>query len=668
MTGRGWWTLFCVLIMLALGLIAAWPALTLIALTLLLWFGWEWLFFAIRARALAPQLAVEREVRDERGPVATLWAGRDFTVRAVLRLKGIGRIPHAAVADPVPFGVVHREGKTTGDGELRGGEGVEVTYRFHCPQAGLARFEGLRVELTDLHGFFAHVTFVRAPVVLRILPRVMVPKAGGSMKKRNNQLPPPGLHHLRQPGSGSELLDLRDYIPGDPPRTIAWKVSARRDRLVTREYESEVPVRCTLFLDTSSSVRVPSPRFEREPTGRDAEVNPALGTYRPLDQLVEIAAGAIRASAALRDLTGLCLFDEQRARVVPPKRTARHVTELMQHLGEAAGLGPVAERADPEELAPIAYAFAREVYPDLLRKEINRTPFWLTWFAESGVYTRHRRGLLDGLYRRKRRYLALATIRIPFWLFVLNLGSLFVEGLPDGVRAVLAALLLYGVPLLASGAWLLFLFSLLANGGQRKQARMRKQLAAIFAVRYGPCPGGLQAIMEDDDLYSLCLQRFLADHQVPVAPPLYDERGNYLFASEEKVRTLADALTKAAGRGRDNELFVILADLVEVEGRLEPLLQSVRVALGRHHQVVVVCAWPRGVPLPRAGGNKRGPNRESVGGLLLGLALDRLQVNYARLRRSFARLGVQVTCAGSEESVPLILERLQRLRAAGGRR
>src|SRR5262245_10962406 len=341
MTGRGWWTLFCVLITLTLGLLASWPMLTVIAITLLLWLGWEWLFFFIRVRSLMSQLHVEREVRDERGPVMTLWAGRSFTVRAALHIKGIGRLPFAAVADPVPFGAVHEQGKTTADGELRRGEPIEVEYRIHCPQAGLARFEGLRVEVSDLHGLFAFVMFVRNPIVLRILPRVLVPRIGGSMKKRTNQLPPPGHHHLRQPGSGSELLDLRDYIPGDPPRTIAWKVSARRDRLVTREYENEVPIRCTLFLDTSSSVRVPSPNLDREPAGaRGRDVKPTLGTYRPLDQLVEIAAGAIRASVGMRDLTGLCLFDEQRMRIVPGKRTSRHVNELMQHLGEAAGLGP----------------------------------------------------------------------------------------------------------------------------------------------------------------------------------------------------------------------------------------------------------------------------------------------------------------------------------------
>ena len=44
---------------------------------------------------------------------------------------------------------------------------------------------------------------------------------------------------------------------------------------------------------------------------------------------------------------------------------------------------------------------------------------------------------------------------------------------------------------------------------------------------------------------------------------------------------------------------------------LEPLLQAVRVALGRHHQVVVVCAWPRGVPLPRERAAAQ-PRRETL--------------------------------------------------------
>lgn len=37
---------------------------------------------------------------------------------------------------------------------------------------------------------------------------------------------------------GDELHHLRDYRHGDPPRQIAWKASARGERLLVREYES----------------------------------------------------------------------------------------------------------------------------------------------------------------------------------------------------------------------------------------------------------------------------------------------------------------------------------------------------------------------------------------------------------------------------------------------
>src|SRR5205807_372769 len=114
--------------------------------------------------------------------------------------------------------------------------------------------------------------------------------------KRHNLLPPPGINRLLRPGTGSELMDLRDYLPGDPPRTIAWKVSARRDRLITKEFESEVPVRCTLFLDTSNSVRVPSlippPSGGTARRGSGGRREPAPG--KALNRLVDLTASVLQ--------------------------------------------------------------------------------------------------------------------------------------------------------------------------------------------------------------------------------------------------------------------------------------------------------------------------------------------------------------------------------------
>lgn len=658
MTGRGWWTLFACVTLLLVGIFRNEAALSVTGLTLVLWVAWEWLFFSLRVRLFLRNLKVERAVGDDRGPLATLWQGREYTVTVTVSLAGKGRFPYVAVADCVPFAVQHLDGSTIANGGVSAKESLTVTYRVACPLPGVARFEGVRYEVTDLQGFFAHVGFLRNPILLRVLPGVLVHRSGGPTVKRQNELMPPGIHHLRQPGSGSELLDLRDYLPGDPPRTIAWKVSARRDKLITKEFESEVPVRCTLFVDVSSSVRVISP-------GRVAGGG---AFYKPLDRLIELAAGVLRANASLRDLTGLCLFDETGSRIVRPERTSNHQTRLLQLLGEAGALGPMAGRADPNALLPIAYAFAQEVYPELLRDEVNRIPAWLTWLVPMPRYTRHRRGKLEALHRSKRTLLLWGTTLIPLSLLIVNLVVAYFGEAPEWARTLLGGLLFFGGPALATGAWLLFLFSLLTAWRLRKLTRWRKKLAALFCVLPTnaslPPTGGLAALLEDDDLFSLHLQHFLAEHQVPCAVPLYDAEGRYLFAVPEKVEVLAKALLQAVQRGRDNELFVLLADLLELDHHLEPLLAAVRVAVGRHHQVLVVCPWPHGVSLPGIADDRRTPREDTLPGLILALSHARLHAAFGRVRRAFARLGVQVACAASHESVPLVLDRIERLRSA----
>src|SRR4051794_28007100 len=113
--------------MLVLGIAARLTPLGVLGLTLLGWFGFEWLVFALRARLLRGRLVVEREISDDRGPVTTLWAGRTFTVRVWVTL-GYGRLPFAIISDPVPFGVRHVEGETRTDGALGGGNELELDY------------------------------------------------------------------------------------------------------------------------------------------------------------------------------------------------------------------------------------------------------------------------------------------------------------------------------------------------------------------------------------------------------------------------------------------------------------------------------------------------------------------------------------------------------------
>jgi uncharacterized protein (DUF58 family) len=671
LTSRAWWFLLSVLLTLSAGLVRQSLPLMLVGLTLLLWFGCQWLLFLVRLPGLR-RLSVEREVWDEKAAVATLWAGQEFTVRVRLESSGWLSSSHLAAADHVPYAAEHVDGSAVAQGSLTADQPLEWSYRIRCGPAGLARFEGVRVQAADGQGFFYAVHFVRAVVVLPVLPMLMRRAGQPASKKRHNLLMPPGIHRFRRPGSGSELLDLRDYLPGDPPKTIAWKVSARRDRLITKEFESEVPVRCTLFVDTSNSVRVPAL------SGVGAR---QVSYGKALDRLVDLAAGILQAGAGIRDLTGLYLFDEQGVTSVPPNRGSVHQTRCLRVLAEAAARTPEQERVGPEHLLPLAYSFAQEVYPELLRPAVNAMPFRMKWLDGFSGYSRRRLGLFERLHRRKSE-LRVLSWWVSLWALMLPLlliaARLFLKAtIPNGLLVSVLFLCPLVSLLLWGGVSTLFAVDMLVGWGKRRRDRWRKQLAAIVSARYGLAPGGLAALLEDDDAFSLLLQRFLSEHQVPYTLPLYSEEGRYLFAAPAKVPVLADALVRAVGRGRDNELFVLLADLLELDDCLDPLLRAVGVALGRHHQVVLICPWPPGLALPHDNPTREaaaslavhGPRPSAVGhqstAIWDQMTTTRFHRAYRRLRRTFARLGVAVLCAASDEPVPLILNRLERLRTVG---
>jgi hypothetical protein len=154
---------------------------------------------------------------------------------------------------------------------------------------------------------------------------------------------------------------------------------------------------------------------------------------------------------------------------------------------------------------------------------------------------------------------------------------------------------------------------------------------------------------------------------VPFDVPLYDARGRYLFARPAKVVVLSKALTRSVGRGRDNELFVILADLMELEPHLMPLLKAVRVARARHHQVLLVCPWPSGLAAPDGPEPPALPPDDATVPELVRLATrQRLHRAWHAARQAFGRLGVPVVNAASGDPARLILHRLEELRSIQG--
>ncbi len=638
LTPRGWRFLFTVGLLAVGGTVLLGgvdPLVPLLGLSTFVWFLVGWLRFSWRVRSAAGRIAVHRVVLAAGRPTSVVWAGSSPSVRITVTLDA-GRLPGLTLFDRPPTDLPDTEADEL-VGELRPDRPAvaETTIRPTAP--GVLRFEGVEVRAADPCGFFDRTWFVRHITELPVLPPLLPVRSGRPRGvKRVNALPPPGLYRLRRPGGGGELLDLRDYRSGDPPKTIAWKASARRDRLITKEFESDVPVRCVLFVDASNGARV----------------GPAGET--PVARLATVAAGIAQAASAGRDLIGLTVCDDATSETIAPARTPVHRVRVLRALAEAAGRLPVPLTSDADRLARPAHELATAIYPDLLAADLNAQPFGLFW-----------RPVSDSRWG----WVVLTQLLLPLSVFskavlerlaaVANLVS------PAGFGwAALLALLAFPWAV-AAGIWLLHgVRGLLPP--LRAQAARRKQLAALFAAADGSGPATVERLLRDDAVFGERAGRFLADHRVRVPLTLTDARGDYLYRSPGKVAVLAAALTRAVTVARDNELYVIHADLAELTpDELAPLVAAARTARARHHSVQVVVPWPTDVPAdppPLPAGKAK------LATLVRLHQANRYHRGYVAIRGAFAAAGVPVLRAMLDDPIPRILDRLDRLRGVGARR
>src|SRR5271155_4010195 len=68
-----------------------------------------------------------------------------------------------------------------------------------------------------------------------------------------------GLHKSPFHGFSVEFAEHREYVPGDDPKHIDWKVYGRSDRFYIKEYEEETNLTATILLDASESMKFRGP-------------------------------------------------------------------------------------------------------------------------------------------------------------------------------------------------------------------------------------------------------------------------------------------------------------------------------------------------------------------------------------------------------------------------
>jgi uncharacterized protein (DUF58 family) len=123
-----------------------------------------------------------------------------------------------------------------------------------------------------------------------------------------------GVRNIRRRGEGTTFASLREYVTGDDPRHVDWKATARRRKLITREYSVEQGQTVLIAVDAGRMMTQLSdgvPRFEY-----------ALSSAM---LLADVAAQS-------RDNVGLLLFDDEVRAFVPATRGRQALERIRRAL------------------------------------------------------------------------------------------------------------------------------------------------------------------------------------------------------------------------------------------------------------------------------------------------------------------------------------------------
>jgi uncharacterized protein (DUF58 family) len=176
------------------------------------------------------QLDVARHLSAER-------ATPDGEVVVTVTVTNLGAaLEEALIEDLIPFRLTVRDGSPRGLVSLPKGGVYSLTYTVAGPRGGYV-FDALQVQANEHLALAGLAVQFKGSNQLFIFPALTrlrhIPIRPRRTRVYAGSIP------ARAGGAGSEFFGVRDYQPGDSPRAINWRASARHEELYSNEFQQE---------------------------------------------------------------------------------------------------------------------------------------------------------------------------------------------------------------------------------------------------------------------------------------------------------------------------------------------------------------------------------------------------------------------------------------------
>jgi uncharacterized protein (DUF58 family) len=286
-------------------------------------------------------------------PGGALTVDRPFSVHIALRNHG-GRTLRVLAAEL--FGTAALELPRGLEAEVAAGTQVEIAGETRSRAAGYQVLHGAVLTLGDALGLFEVRAYFPNPIAIKVFPRQSMTRGGVTQRPTMGAVHERvGVHQVRRRGLAGELREIRDHTHGDPFKFIAWKATARRQKLMVRDLETEIVVTYQLVLDIGGSMR-----------------NASAG-HSKLDVAIETAAALGHAALEGGDRVGLCTFDSRVYSELRPGDGRHHYLKLVDRLLETHNVvdEDLTELTNGELVAAVARYLAHQEAIDV---RVRRAP------------------------------------------------------------------------------------------------------------------------------------------------------------------------------------------------------------------------------------------------------------------------------------------------------
>ena len=135
-----------------------------------------------------------------------------------------------------------------------------------------------------------------------------------------------GRHLSPLPGTGMDFHDYRQYVPGDNPSQIDWKLFGRTDRYFIRRYRHHTDLNVHLLVDVSASMDF---------AGLNASGKLQKDAISKFDYARTLAAALAFLTVRQGDRVGLGLFAHKLLRDLPPRGSQAQCNLACEQLHDA---------------------------------------------------------------------------------------------------------------------------------------------------------------------------------------------------------------------------------------------------------------------------------------------------------------------------------------------